>query len=261
MDLYKTDFLESIGWKGGPHFFSHPQQGRHPALGLRVTISGRHPMSGLHGVVHETYDHLSPPKFAVEVEVTRALKLIEAQYLSYRQYVNSLYIHTYIHLFPRGEPHNEWASQHFMAQKPRAESSKLVPIPPSLPLVPSTPLPPQVVFGGTPAWDPSSRTPVPEPDSPPTPRHLLIQKPPGKLNRSNGYYLQSALNLGGDLYAEIDVGVYTFFESVTQFVQMYIRKLADDHLDLRKSLTSQSPSARDTVMDEVTISYLLVSLI
>ena len=82
----------------------------------------------------------------------------------------------------------------------------MVSVHPSLPLVPSTPLPDQVIFGGSPAWDPSSRTPrVPEPDSPPLSPHRLIPKPPGKLNRTKGYYLKAYLDLADDLYVEITV--------------------------------------------------------
>jgi hypothetical protein len=79
-------------------------------------------------------------------------------------------------------------------------------------LVPSTPLPPQVIFGGTPAWDPSSRTPrTPgswydrqETQQAGPSSVQLIKKPAGKVNRTGGYNLEESANLG-DEYSEIKV--------------------------------------------------------
>jgi len=150
----------------------------------------------------------------VELEALAQNQVFEAKYLALRQYVYSVMGHNLnSEMFFRGEPQVKWADIFFPAQAARGsvETSDSVPILPSpVPLVPSTPLPPQVIFGGTPAWDPSSRTPLrpSELDDPPIPLHQLIPKPPGKLNRSKGYYLDEALNLEGGLYSEIDVRSY-----------------------------------------------------
>jgi hypothetical protein len=71
-----------------------------------------------------------------------------------------------------------------------------------MPLIPSTPLPEQVVFGGTPAWDPSSRTPRKLSDPPIPPSHL-IPKPRGQINRN--YKLEEVLDLDDGLLPKIQV--------------------------------------------------------
>jgi hypothetical protein len=74
-----------------------------------------------------------------------------------------------------------------------------------MPLIPSTPLPEQVVFGGTPAWDPSSQTPRKLSD-PPIPSHLLIPKPHGQVTRiKGGYKLEDVLHLDDGLLLKIKV--------------------------------------------------------
>lgn len=113
---------------------------------------------------------------------------------------------TYLTYGIRGEEHSEWALE-FFSSGPALPSPPSPPpapfIPPSAP-VPSTPLPFGVVFGGTPAWDPSSRTPI---------RSRLredddvqeISKPAGKLNRTGGFSHKDALEMEDSLYSEIKV--------------------------------------------------------
>jgi hypothetical protein len=82
----------------------------------------------------------------------------------------------------------------------------------TVPVVPSTPLPTETL-GGSPAWDPSSRTPLwhdrradEGESSYPGHSQPLIPKPHGRLNRSKeGYNHKQSLNLGDDLYAKITV--------------------------------------------------------
>jgi hypothetical protein len=92
----------------------------------------------------------------------------------------------------------------------------LPPLPSSAPLVPSTPLP-ESIISGSPAWDPSSRTPG-RPlgeeggDQGPNDRHdtnfeprRRIPKPAGRVNRKDGYSLKESLELDEAVYVEIKV--------------------------------------------------------
>jgi hypothetical protein len=170
-----------------------------------VTVSGKHSLSGYHGIVCEALDQLTPPRFVVDLEATSKKQTISAHNLIYRRYINSVSIIRYeiLTCFFRDEPHNELAGKLFLghASGPADPStSRRI-------FAPSTPLPSEVISGGSPAWDPSSRTPGRpfECDDPPVRPHLLIPKPAGKLNRTNGYNLEDTLKLDGDLYSEINV--------------------------------------------------------
>jgi hypothetical protein len=107
----------------------------------------------------------------------------------------------------RGEKHSLWALEFFSSgsalPSPPRSSLPLPYGPPSAP-VPSTPLPFGVVFGGTPAWDPSSRTPCRwyEDNVPEVPE---IPKPGGKLNRTAGFSLKDCLEMEDSVYLEIKV--------------------------------------------------------
>jgi len=65
---------------------------RHPAVGLRVTISGKHHLSGYHGFIRDVHTQTRPVRVSVEVEATREIKIFEAQHLALQRYVCSLFM-------------------------------------------------------------------------------------------------------------------------------------------------------------------------
>jgi hypothetical protein len=111
-----------------------------------------------------------------------------------------------------------WAIEQFNPDfvQPSA-STHLPPLPlaSSAPPVPSTPLPDGII-SNSPAWDPSSRTPGRSLDeqgdgqgstdrNSPLPPHRRIPKPPGRVNRKDGYSLKESLQLDEGVYLEIKV--------------------------------------------------------
>ena len=130
-------------------------------------------------------------------------------------------------LYIRGEYDGRflcWAIKQFDSDfvQPSA-SSHLLPPPfastSTTPAVSSTPLPDRII-SDSPTWDPGSRTPrgPPEeqgggpgpsdrhdPNSQPLPPQRRIPKPPGRVNRKDGYSLKDSLGLDEGVYLEIKV--------------------------------------------------------
>jgi len=56
----------------------------HPAIGLRVTVVGKHQYSGYHGVIRDVLD-LGGNRISVELEARFAKEIIEKKFLTLRQ--------------------------------------------------------------------------------------------------------------------------------------------------------------------------------
>jgi hypothetical protein len=198
----------------------------HYLIGLKVTITGKHPFHGYNAAVCEIGDvgETGPLSFIVEVDATHRLEKIAIMNLAIQQCVLVFMAVTNVfnsQLYFRNEYHSWWVSWAtkkfgfgFVQPSVKIQPPPLSLAPPT-PLVPSTPIPEGLIFG-SPAWQPSSRTPERSLDEQeglcdrhdthfvPLPPHRRIQKPPGKAGRSVGW-LQRALKVDSAVFTQMRV--------------------------------------------------------